>query len=164
MIIAEATIQYKARQWIVTNGEQTISFPPGPDGKRLAQLEALEINRPDLAELVHRAIKHDPKAFNMALKSAQIIIDGLLYSNGTCHSQSRPGVFHSVNYDSWPKAYTCTCEAFSYCPVHIEDIGFLCKHCLASHWAYLLALDLPQQPIPFGGEAESYDILESIEY
>ena len=152
-IIAEATTQYKARQWhVIDNDAIIISFPPGPAGKRLAQLETLEINRPDLAALVHQAIKAQPGAFSMALKAAAIIQDGLLHSNGACHSQSRPGVFHTIDYDGQPKTYHCTCEAFSYCAIRIDGAGWLCKHCLASHWAYLLGIDLPQQPIPINGE------------
>lgn len=152
-IISEATTRYNSRKWqVIYKDEIIISFPPIPDGKRLAQLEALDINRPDLAILVHLAIENqgdDTRKFNVALKAAQIIEAELLYRNGTCHSQSRAGIFHTVTYDGQPKQYRCTCEAFTYCPVYIKDVGFLCKHCLADHWVYLLGIDLSQQPIPF---------------
>lgn len=165
MSIAEATIKYQTRQWHVMNGRAIASYPPGQNGKRQAQLHALGINRPDLNHLVHRVCHQDPQAIDMALKTAAIIQTGLLYSNGACHSQSRPGVFHTVTHDGMPLAYHCSCEAFHYCPIHIEDIGFICKHALAAHWAYLLDIDLPQQPIPFGGEAEcntlNLDIIET---
>ncbi len=163
-IIAEATTEYNRRtkRWNVLNGKLVATFPAGPEGKRLAQLEALEINRPDLAALVHKVASNsqDPKALNMALKAAQILAAGLLYSNGECHSQSRAGIFHTVTYDGLPKSYHCTCEAFTHCPTYVNDIGFLCKHCLAQHWAYLMALDLPQQPIPFNGEP----IINTLDY
>lgn len=163
-IIAEATAAYNqhTKRWDVLNGKLIATFPPGPEGKRMAQLEAMEINRPDLAALVHRVASNsqDPKALNMALKAAQILDAGLLYINGVCHSQSRAGIIHTVTYDGRPKTYHCSCEAFSFCPVYINDVGFLCKHCLADYWTWLLGLDLEQQPIPFNGEttpAQEFD-------
>lgn len=155
IIIAAATIRYKSRHWQVLNGKVLAQYPAGPAGKRRAQLHALNVNRPDIYALVWRTIRAadlDTRMMNMAIKAAHIIIDELLYSNGACHSQSRPGIFHTVTYSGQPKTYGCTCEAFSYCTIYIEDIGFICKHCLADHWAYLLGLDLPRQPIPFQGE------------
>lgn len=148
MIIAE--YEPRARKWIVTNGAEIARFPAGNLGKHQAQLYALNQDRPDLAALIYKTVgrNYGSRAINMALKAAYILIDGLLYINGVVESQSRPGVFHTITFSGQPKTYGCTCEAMRFCAIYIDDVGWLCKHSLAAHMAYLLNLELPQQPIP----------------
>ncbi len=157
MIIAE--YEPRARKWIVANGGEIARFPAGKLGKHQAQLCALDQERPDLAGLIHKTVgrNYDSKVISMAIKAAQILIDDLLYSNGVVQSQSRPGVFHQVTWSGIPKVYGCTCEAMRFWALYIEGIGWLCKHNLADHFADLLKIELPRQPIPFNGEPAVYD-------
>lgn len=163
MIIAGTPTTYnydpKARKWIVANGAEIARFPAGNLGKHQAQLYALDQERPDLAGLIHKTVgrNYDSRTIGMALKSAQIIIDDLLCSNGVVKSQSRPGVFHTITFSGQPKTYGCTCEAMRFYAIYIDNVGWLCKHSLAAHMAYLLNLELPRQPIPFNGEPISVD-------
>lgn len=163
MIIAETTTKYNYDpspcSRVVINGAEIARFPAGNLGKHQAQLYALDQDRPDLAALIHKTVgrNYDKKAISMALKSAQIIINGLLYSDGFVQSQSRPGIFHQVTWSGIPKTYGCTCEAMRFWAIYIEGIGWLCKHSLADHFADLLKIELPRQPIPFNGEPISVD-------
>jgi len=149
--IAETTVSYnhRAKQWHAVNGTESISYPAGPEGKRQAQLYALSIDRPDLATKVHMiagAHNYEPSVLNMAIKSAHIITDNLLHGNGVVTSQSREGIYHEViEFSGIPKAYRCTCEAFTYHPVWIVGLGYMCKHGLATHIAYLLNIKLTDQ-------------------
>jgi len=162
-IIAEAETTYnydpRARQWAVANGAEIARFPAGNLGKHRAQLYALNQDRPDLAGLIHKIVgrNYDHKAIGMALKAAQILIDELLYSNGFVQSQSRPGILHQVTWSGIPKTYGCTCEAMQFCAISVDGVGWLCKHSLADHFADLLKIELPRQPIPFNGEPAVYD-------
>lgn len=157
-IIAEAATTYnydpRARQWVVANGSEIVRFPAGNLGKHQAQLYALNKDRPDLAALIYKTVgrNYDSKAIGMAIKSAQILIDELLYSDGFVQSQSRPGVLHQVTWSGIPRTYGCTCEAMQFCAIYIDGIGWLCKHGLADYFAHLLEIELPRQPIPFEGE------------
>ncbi len=148
-MIAEYRDNRQAKLWQVRNGSEGISFPAGPVGKSQAQRCALEINRPDLAAMdwkIRADNDQDPDVSKMALKAAYILHDKLLYSNGVVKSQSRENTYHEVvKFSGIPKHYHCTCEAKKYCPVWIIGIGWLCKHGLAAHMAYLLNIKLPDQ-------------------
>ncbi|KKM93084.1 hypothetical protein LCGC14_1211950 [marine sediment metagenome] len=160
MIIAEAKTAYntRAKQWRVTTGDEIlIALPPGQHNKQQAQIYALEFNRPDLAAMaykIRRQNSYNADVSKLALNAAYILADKLLYNDGFVRSQSRPGVFHQITYNDQPRRYNCTCEAMQFHPIWLTGIGWLCKHGLAAHMAYLMALELPQQPIPFNSEPE----------
>lgn len=141
----KTAVRYNAhgRTWEAINGTTTPTGN-GPEGKRAALLLALAHDQPALAGKVNDLVRihnFDEPMIDRLIKAAQLLCTGSVYDNGEVKSQTRDGLIHNTAYHNGK--YSCSCEDGR---AHDPILGKCCKHVLAQHLAYLMALELPEAP------------------
>ncbi len=167
--LTEVKYDRRARAWQVLNGKVT-SFPAGPEGKRQAQLYALEYDRPDVAAELQAFLENIaasslempldvPGLTRRAIKGAFLIRDGQVLpavpftEPGGCMNEiARVQGSESLPYIITYEDDACFCD----CPDFLlGDAPFLptgqraCKHIFAVLITEALQLDAEKMEIDF---------------
>ena len=137
--MSSTTVQYNRnqREWTAQNGSETKPFPAGTDGKRQAQMWALERDCLDVAEMVTDMI-HSGEDKGRAIRAGLLVRDGhvrppLAFPDDYGSSLNEMGRVQSqsATWDDGKKIeYIVTDQATGLC-CDCDDPFDRCKHILA---------------------------------
>ena len=141
-MLANVNYNRAARCYEVANGDQTLTFPAGVDGRREAFQTAVQMENPALHRLASAMAANHPQLASRIWRAAEIYLTGnVVAKDGVFVVPSQSSEYGDYTVQTGADGLqTCDCEDFQGATaVYIEgnDQPF-CKHILTAQFAFIL--------------------------
>lgn len=142
-MLANVIYNRTARRYEVANGDQTLTFPAGVDGRREAFQTAVQVEDPALYRLAADMAADHPQLASRIWRAAEIVLmEGVTFKDGIGLVASQSSEYGDYTVQFADGLYTCDCQDFQGATaVYMEgNEQPYCKHILAYHFALVCAL------------------------
>lgn len=137
-MLANVNYNRAARCYEVANGDQTLTFPAGTDGRREAFQTAVQLENPTLYRMVAEMASNHPQLASRIWRAAEIVLmDGVTFQDGIGLVASQSSEYGDYTVQFIDGLYACDCQDFQGATaVYMEgNEQPFCKHILAYHFA-----------------------------
>ncbi len=137
-MLANVTYDRTKRRYEIIDGEETLTFPAGVDGRREAFQTAVQLLNPTLYGLAAKMAADHPQLGSRIWRAAEIVLtSGVTMNDGIAVVPSQSSEYGDYTVQTIDGLLTCDCQDFQGgTAVYMEgnDQPF-CKHILAYQFA-----------------------------
>lgn len=142
-MLANVNYNRAARRYEVANGDQTLTFPAGVDGRREAFQTAVQMENPALHGLASQMASDHPQLASRIWRAVEIALTSgvTLQNDGTGLVASQSSEYGDYTVQMVDGLLACDCEDFQGATaVYMQDGEQpYCKHILAYQFALVAA-------------------------